>query len=165
MEEMSKNGPLPVGKTILLIIPALILVIGVSAIATALNLCIWIIWLGMCVWMTTGVAKDLKGISQVWVSAALGLTIGYLLISGKVGTVGMVIGFCLVGAFIFGMVGGRFHYLCNNCTAIFLTCTTAAGLTLEPLQMAGSVVFGFCVFGLIPYFAFQIIAKKAAKDK
>lgn len=163
MEEIKTKTPLPIGKTLLMIIPALILVAGVSALAITLNLCVWIIWLGMCLWMTTGTATDLKGIAQVWVSAAFGLTVGYLLISGKVGTVGLVIGFCLVGFFIFGMVGGRFGFICNNCTAIFLTCTTASGLILEPLQMAGSVLFGFCVFGLVPYLAFQLIAKRAEK--
>lgn len=163
MEKTNAKAPLPVRRTLLMIIPALIMVIGVSALAIKLGLCVWIVWLGMCLWMTTGAATDLKGIAKVWLSAAFGLTVGYLLISGKVGTVGMGIGFCLVGFFIFGMVGGRFGYICNNCTAIFLTCTTASGLILEPLQMAGSVLFGFCAFGLVPYFAFKIIAQKRQK--
>ncbi|WP_302418550.1 hypothetical protein [Blautia marasmi] len=161
MEQNKKVEPMPILKSIPMILAALIMVVGVSAVAGMLNLCIWTIWLGMCIWASFGMSLDMKDILQVWGSASIGIFMGYNLLSGT--TVGLVIGGIMVAIFIVGMVTHRFPHYSHNYTAIFLTVCTGSGLILEPAQLAASVLFGFVVFGLIPWGVVNGLAKKKAK--
>lgn len=156
--ENNNSEKMPVKKAIPMVILALVMVLGVSAILVALNLCIWVVWLGMATWASFGMSLDMKDILKAWISGAYGLTLGYLLTSGN--QVMLIIGAVLVLIFVFGMVSGRFGIICNNYTAIFLTCCTAAGIVLEPVQLVKSIAFGFAIFGLLPWGVTTLMKKK-----
>lgn len=158
MKDKKTAEPMPILKSIPLILAAVVLVVGVSALAGAMKLCIWVIWLGMCIWASFGMSLDMKDILQVWGSAAIGIFMGVNLVSGT--REGLVIGGAMVVIFLVGMVTHRFPHYSHNYTAIFLTVCTGSGLILEPIPLAGSVVFGFVIFGLIPWGAAKILLKK-----
>ena len=148
---------MPIKQAIPMVLAALVLVVGVSVVLTLLDLCIWVVWLGMALWASFGMSLDMKEILKTWCSAAFGIALGYCLLSGNMVLLGIA-GVCVL-VFIFGMVSGRFGFLCNNYTAIFLTCSTGSGLILEPIQLAASVVFGFLIFGVVPWGATKLMAK------
>lgn len=156
--ENKNSEKMPVKKAIPMVVLALIMVLGVSAILIALDLCIWVVWLGMATWASFGMSLEMRDILKAWMSGAYGLALGYLLTSGN--QVMLVIGAVLVIIFIFGMVSGRFEMICNNYTAIFLTCCTAAGIVLEPIQLIKSVGVGFAIFGLLPWGVVTLMKKR-----
>lgn len=157
---MGNNEKMPIKKAIPMVILALAMVLGVSALLIALNLCIWVVWLGMATWASFGMSLEMKDILKAWLSGAYGLALGYLLTSGN--QTMLIIGAVLVLIFVFGMVSGRFGIICNNYTAIFLTCCTAAGIELVPLQLVKSILFGFAIFGLLPWGVTTLMKKKKA---
>lgn len=148
-------------KAIPMVILALILVVGVSVLLIVLKLCIWVVWLSMATWASFGMSLEMKDILKAWISGAYGLALGYLLTSGN--QTMLIIGAILVLVFVFGMVSGRFGIVCNNYTAIFLTCCTASGIVLEPLQLTKSILFGFAIFGLVPWGVTSLLKKKKAE--
>lgn len=143
-----KTEPLSIGKSIPLILAAIVFVAGISALAAGLDLCIWVIWLGMCLWSEEGMPFEIGKIVQIWSSGLAGIFMGYCLISGT--QWGSVMGMICVSFFLVGMVTHRFAWICNNTTAVFLTVCTGAGLVLNPEQLAKSILFGFLVFGILP---------------
>lgn len=153
-----------VKKGVLKTLVALLFVGSMSVVLTALNLSIWVVWMGMCVWAAFGMSMKLKDIVKLWMSASFAVGLGYLLTSGKFGEVGLLIGGIIILFFVYGMVTHQFTMLCNNYSAIFLTCTTAHGVVLEPLQLAKSLLFGFLVFGLLPYGIVQWKHVKKGKE-
>lgn len=149
---------MPVKKAIPMVVLALLLVVGVSLLLVKFDLCIWVVWLGMASWASFGMSLDMKDILKAWCSGAFGLFLGYTLTCGNqtlliVGAIGVLV-------FVFGMVSHRFGMICNNYTALFLTCCTAAGIVLEPVQLAKSVVFGYLIFGLLPWGVVTLLNKK-----
>lgn len=163
-----QEGPavLPVKKGLLMLIPAIVMVAVVTAIAMSLNLCIWAIWLGMVVWASIGHMEiEFKEIGKCWFSALCGIVLGILLTQGSAlfGPAGLAVAGVILLVFIFGMVSHRFSFVCNNYTAAFLTVCTAQGLTLDFVQLLLSLVYGFVVFGLIPLAAVAIAKSKKKK--
>ena len=155
--------PMPVGKAIPLIGAALVLVIGVTVLATVLGCDIWIVWLGMCLWASIGGMKiEIGEIVKAWLGGAIGITMGYLLTHNQEigGTPVLIVAAVIVLCFIFGMVSHRFPYFSNNYTACFLTVCTAQGLPLVPLTAAKSLLFGFVVFGLVPLGVMKLMASR-----
>lgn len=153
------NEKLPLKKAIPAFIAALIFVIGVSALMMKLNLSLWVVWMGMCLWAGEGMSMDIKDIIKTWLSVGFAVTMGYCLTSGI--TPCLIVGACIVLVFIFGMVSHRFPWLSNSKTATVLTACTA-GMVLEPGNLAYSVAGGFILFGLIPFGASKLLAKKKA---
>lgn len=149
---------MPVKKAIPMVILALVMVLGVSMLLVKLDLCIWVVWLGMATWDSFGMSLEMKEILKAWCSGAFGLFLGYSLTSGN--QVLLIIGVVCVLTFVFGMVSHRFGMVCNNYTALFLTCCTASGIILEPVQLAKSIVFGYLIFGLLPWGVVKLMKKK-----
>ena len=149
---------MPVKKAIPMVILALVMVLGVSMLLIKLDLCIWVVWLGMATWASFGMSLEMKGILKAWCSGAFGLFLGYSLTSGN--QVLLIIGIVCVLTFVFGMVSHRFGMVCNNYTALFLTCCTASGIVLKPVQLAKSIVFGYLIFGLLPWGVVKLMKKK-----
>lgn len=157
--------PMAVGKAIPLIIAALVLVAGVTVLATLAGCYIWVVWLGMCLWASIGQMKiELEEIGKAWLGGAIGITMGFLLTHNAEigGTPVLVVAGVIVLFFIFGMVSHRFPWFSNNYTACFLTVCTAQGLPLDPLTAVKSLIFGFVVFGVIPLVAMKLLANKKA---
>lgn len=148
-----KNRSMSIGKGILMTVIAIIFVAAVTLVLIKLNLCIWIVWLGMVCWCIGGMKADMRLIGKTWISAAAGVFLGFMLKSGQLGNTGLIIGFVCALLFIFGMVTHRFPLVCNNTTAVFLTACTADGLIMNAGQMALSVLIGFLIFGIVPWAA------------
>lgn len=162
MNEKQTSANMSIVQGILVTIVAILLVVTITAILTALDLSMWIVFMGMCIWAAFGMSMKIKEIVKVWASGAFALLLGYLLTAGTLGTPGLIAGGIILLVFIFGMVSHRFGFLCNNYTAIFLTCCTASGIVLEPVQMAKSVVVGFLLLGVLPWAISSLISKKKA---
>lgn len=160
MNENQAPSKMPLKQGIPITLVAVLLVVAIIAVLTVLKLTIWIVFLGMCVWAAFGMPMNIKEIVKVWASGAFGLLLGYLLTSGALGMPGTIAGFCILLVFIFGIVTHRFSFVCNNYTAIFLTCCTASGIILEPVQMAKSIVGGFILIGFLPWTISSLISKK-----
>ncbi|MGN1141965.1 MAG: hypothetical protein ACI4TF_12255 [Oliverpabstia sp.] len=152
---------MPVKKAIPMVILALIMVLGVSLLLVKLDLCIWVVWLGMATWASFGMSLEMKDILKAWCSGAFGLFLGYALTSGN--QLLLIVGAICVLVFVFGMVSHRFGMLCNNYTALFLTCCTASGIVLEPIQLGKSIVFGYLIFGVLPWGVVTLMKKKKEK--
>lgn len=152
---------MPVKKAIPMVILALIMVLGVSLLLVKLDLCIWVVWLGMATWASFGMSLEMKDILKAWCSGAFGLFLGYALTSGN--QLLLIVGAICVLVFVFGMVSHRFGMLCNNYTALFLTCCTASGIVLEPIQLGKSIVFGYLIFGVLPWAVVTLMKKKKEK--
>lgn len=153
---------MPVKKAIPMVLLALLLVVGVSLLLVKFNLCIWVVWLGMASWASFGMSLEMKDILKAWCSGAYGLFLGYTLTSGN--QILLIVGVVGVLVFVFGMVSHRFGMICNNYTALFLTCCTASGIVLEPVRLAESIVFGYLIFGLLPWGVVTQMKKRKAAN-
>lgn len=156
-----KEEKMSISKGIVMTISVVFVIAIVVVVLTMLKIPMWIVFMGLTSWSALGMSFELKDIAKVWISATVALSIGYLL--NNSGTLGMwaltvaAIGLLLM---IFGMVSGRFSFLFNSYTAIFLTASTAAGIELEPKSTALSLIFGFLVIGILPWFLVSILQKK-----
>ncbi len=165
--ENPASAPMPVKQGIVMEVIALVMVIGVTALATVMGCAIWIVWLGMCLWAGLGHMKvEFGEIVRAWTGGVFGIGLGYLLThSSELGSWALPVAAVILILFIFGMVTHRWGWFCNNYTACFLTVCTAEGLPISIPQVALSLAFGFVVFGLIPLAATRLMASRKATDK
>lgn len=162
---MEENNKLSIGKGIVITIVIIALCAVLVVLMTMLGVPMWIPFLGLTVCTAMGISFDVKTMAKFWVSAALGLGIGFMIGSiEQLGTIAIVLGAGGILLMIFGMVTKRMSAVFNSYTAIFLTVSTAHGLVLEPIAVAKGLVFGFVVIGLLPGAIMKMAAKKKNKE-
>ena len=134
-----------------------VVIVALDAVGAAM----WMVFLGVTAWSAMGMSFKLRDICSLWLSAAVGLAIAYLM--GNAATLGVwALAVGGVGALLmlFGMVSGRMGFIFNSYTAIYVTAGTATGIVIDLKQAIISMVVGFVVFGLIPSIAVNKLSKK-----
>lgn len=123
----------------------------------------WVLFLGLCVWMATGMDMTYKGVSGVWLGGGLGLLIGFLLPLASTGQIwALVVAIILLLALLFCMTTSRLPLLFNMSTGIFTTVATIGfGITWQTF-VAWAV--GYLLIGILPALIVSMLAKKKQEE-
>lgn len=160
-QQKEQSSKAPVGKGILITVIVIVAIVAVMLLMGVLGLPYYIGFMGLTMWSAIEMSFNLKDIVQIWVSTAVALVIGYLLGCGMVGMIIAVIGIILL---IFAMCTNRLTYVFNKYTAIVLVACSATGIVVDPIPSAEAVVFGFLVFGILPYAIMRLVSRAKAAD-
>ncbi len=164
--DQNQQTSMPVKKAIGITIVVIVAIVIVVVLTMLLKVPMWIPFLGLCVWVALGMSFELKKIISIWVSAAIALVTGYLF--GHTEELGMgvlVIALVLIIILIYCMISGTLTFLFNIATGIFLAAGTAEGLVIDIVPGLKGLLFGFVLFGLLPWFAVSAMQKKKNKEE
>lgn len=157
MDESTK--PMPIGKGIITTLIVIVAVVIIVALCTLAGIPMWVLFLGLCAWMAMGPDVTYKGVTRIWLGAALGLLIGFLMPLAAAGEIwALVITVVLLLSLLFCMTTNRLPILFNMSTGIFTTVATI-GFGVEP-QAFISCAVGYLVIGLLPVLIVTQMAKK-----